>query len=421
MATIYAASWLVQSTALPPLAGGAILVRDGIIAACGRADELKKTYQATVIEYPGFTIMPGFVNAHTHLELTHFPAWRLRSGMQYNPRRFVDWLLQMIKIKRGVKDEEIPSSVREGIRMCLESGTTAVGEIVTNPVSAASHRSSPLAGRLFFELLGHDPRRFGSMLDSALTACRASSASRLTPGLSPHAPYTIGEQHLATIRSAAADNNLPLAIHISESAAETDFIFNTSGPLAEEFYPFVGWQQHLPAPHRCSPTALLDRSGLLTTGTLAVHCVHLTLADAEILKSRGVTVALCPRSNEMLDVGRAPVALLRKLGIPLALGTDSLASNNSLSMWDEMRFALDTFRKELSPADLFTMATATGARALGIALTHGSLETGKQADFQIVACPGRLTNGEKLLEGLLNEGNPDDVFVLGERFGASTS
>lgn len=418
MATIYAASWLMSSASAPPLNGGAILVRDGIIAACGTISELKKSSDATVVEYPGCAILPGFVNSHTHLELTHFPAWRLRSGVDYHPRRFVDWLLQLIKIKRGVKATEIPASVREGVRMCLESGTTAVGEIVTDHGQTHLYHSSPLAGRLFFEVLGHDSQRFCSMLDSALTACQSPSAGRLAAGLSPHAPYTIGEGNLPAIRSAAEANSLPLAIHISESAAETDFIFNTSGPLAEEFYPFVGWQQHLTPPRRCSPTELLDRFGLLTAGALAVHCVQLTLADAEILSRRGVTVALCPRSNERLDVGRAPVALLRKLGIPLALGTDSLASNDSLSMWDEMRFALDIFKKELSPADLFSMATAGGARALGIAGTHGSLEPGKQADFQLVACPQGIKNSGKVLEDLLGEGRVQDVFVKGERYGA---
>lgn len=302
--------------------------------------------------------------------------------------------------------------------MCLESGTTAVGEIITDPAQAHVYRSSPLSGRLFFELLGHDQLRFGRMLDSALAECQAPPAGRLKSGLSPHSSYTIGEQHLSAIRLTAETNCLPLAIHISESAAETDFIFNTTGPLAEEFYPFVGWQQYLNPPRRCSSTAMFERYGLLTPTTLAVHCVHLSLADAEILKQRGVTIALCPRSNETLDVGRAPISLLRRLGIPLALGTDSLASNDSLSMWDEMRFALDAFKKELSPADLFSMATAAGARALGIVATHGSLEPGKQADFQLVACPKAGNNGDKLLESLLGEGRVQDVFVKGERYGA---
>ncbi len=209
-------------------------------------------------------------------------------------------------------------------------------------------------------------------------------------------------------------HNLPLAIHISESAAESDFIFDSSGPLATDFYPFVGWERYLTPPRRCSSTELLDRHGLLTPATLAVHCVHLNLADAKTLKERGVSIALCPRSNERLDVGRAPVALFKKLGIPLALGTDSLASNDSLSLWDEMRFALDAFPHDLSPADIFRMVTIGGAAALGISAACGSLEVGKRADFQVV---GNVVGTEDgLLERLVQAGSLQEVYAGGECF-----
>ncbi len=412
---IHAAAWLISPQA-PPLAGGALALSDGIIIAAGSRDELIRSHQAPVIDHPGCAILPGFVNAHTHLELTHFPAWRLRTNVDYHPRRFVDWLIQLIKIRRGIPAGEIPASVSEGIRMCLESGTTSIGEIVTDPALAPLYRGSPLSGRLFFEVIGQDQHRFETMLKAALAACPADSDSRFVSGLSPHSPYTIAETHLPRISAASASRALPLAIHLSESAAETDFIFNTSGPLADEFYPFVDWRQYLTAPRHCSSSELLDRAGLLTASTLAVHGVHLTLADADALKRRGVTVALCPRSNERLDVGRAPVALLRKLGIPLALGTDSLASNDSLSLWDELRFALAAFPHELSPADVLTMATIGGAAALGIARSHGSLEPCKFANFQVVACPKEVASSEKVLEQIVFEGVVQDVFVMGERY-----
>lgn len=391
---------------------------DGVIVAAGTRDELVRSHAGRVVDHPGCAILPGFVNAHTHLELTHFPAWRLRTNVNYHPRRFVDWIIQLIKIRRGIGAEEIPSSVTEGIRMCLESGTTAVGEIVNNPSHASLYHASPLSGRLFFEVIGQDPLRFNGMLDAALEACLPGTDSRFLPGLSPHTPYTIAEDFLPQIRKAAEAKAVPLAIHISESSAETDFIFSSSGPFAEELYPFLGWKEHLTPPRRCSSTELLDRAGLLSPSTLAVHCVHLTLNDAEILKKRGVNVVLCPRSNERLDVGRAPLALLRKLGIPLALGTDSLASNDTLSLWDEMRFALNSFPQELSPADVLHMATIGGAGALGIAATHGSLEPGKRANFQVVS----LAEGPSdVMERLLYHGTLEDVYVAGERYAAASS
>jgi len=298
--------------------------------------------------------------------------------------------------------------------MCLESGSTAIGEILTNPVLTPLYKESVLAGRLYFEVVGQGRTRFENKFEGAVSAATSHATGPMTTGLSPHTPYTIGERHLPRIREAVVSHRLPLAIHISESTAETDFIFDSSGPLATDFYPFVEWERYLTPPRRCSSTELMDRNGLLTSATLAVHCVHLNLADARIMKERGVSIALCPRSNERLDVGRAPVALFKKLGIPLVLGTDSLASNDSLSLWDEMRYALDAFPRDLEPEDLFRMVTIGGASALGISTICGSLEVGKRADFQVV---GNIGDGEgELLERLVLAGCVQEVYAGGERF-----
>jgi cytosine/adenosine deaminase-related metal-dependent hydrolase len=410
VSTIHTAAWLINPGA-PPLAGGAILIRGGLIAAAGTLAELKSHYSATVVEHHDCVIVPGFVNAHTHLELTHFPSWRLRTHVDYNPRRFSDWIIQLIKICRGLHTEDFRASLVEGVRKCVESGTTAVGDIITRFDLLPYYDVPPLGGRLFFEVLGHDPDRFRDRLQLALAAADSMSGEHLFPALSPHTSYTTGEANLPVIRDAALSRSLPLAVHVSESQAESEFIFDSSGPLADDLYPFVGWQQYLVSPRHCSSTELLDRNGLLTPATLAVHCVHVNLADAQILKQRGVTVCLCPRSNERLDVGRAPLALFRKLGIPLALGTDSLASNDSLSLWEEMRFALDQFSAELAPEEVFQMGTSGGAAALGLSDRFGSLEAGKRADFQIIGHAGTDQNG--LLERVIGQGRLMDVCIGG--------
>jgi aminodeoxyfutalosine deaminase len=408
--TIHTAAWLINPD-VPPVAGGAILVRDGLVAATGTLAELKSRCPAAVTDHHDCAILPGFVNAHTHLELTHFPSWRLRTHVDYNPRRFSDWIIQLIKITRGLHDEDFRTSLVEGMRKCVESGTTAVGDIITRYDLLTSYDVPPIRGRVFFEALGHDPARFRERLEQALTAADSMREGHLTPGLSPHATYSIGEANLHAIRDAAVSRGLPLAVHISESQAEGDFIFDSSGPLAGELYPFAGWEQYLVPPRHCSSTELLDRHGLLSPSTLAVHCVHINLADAQILKQRGVTVCLCPRSNDLLDVGHAPLALFRKLDIPLALGTDSLASNDSLSLWDEMRFALDLFPEELSPADVFRMATSGGAAALGLSASLGTLEVGKRADFQVISHCGSDEKG--LLERVIGQGKIADVYLSG--------
>lgn len=411
---IYAASWLISPHA-PAVAGGGILVRDGLIVATGTLDELKRGHSAPVADHPGCAIIPGFVNAHTHLELTHFPSWKIRTNVDYHPRRFVDWIIQLVKIKRGLSAEDYCHSVNEGIRMCLESGTTAIGEILTDAGLASFYRSSLLAGRLYFELLGHEPARFLALLEQTLEASENEPPGSVLSGLSPHSVYTLGEDNLPPIREAALQRTLPLSIHLSESAAETDFVFDSSGQLAEALYPFVGWERYLTPPRKCSSTEVLDRAGLLTTSTLAVHCVHVSRSDAEIIRRRGVSVALCPRSNERLDVGRAPVALFKKLGIPLALGTDSLASNDSLSLWEEMRFALKNFPADLAPRDVFRMVTCDGAAAIGIDALRGSLEPGKRADFQIIGNLDSVTDAA-LLESVIHQGELREVYASGERY-----
>lgn len=411
--TIYSASWLINPDA-SPVAGGALLVHDGIVTETGTLGELRSKHSAPVIDYPGCALIPGFVNAHSHLELTHFPSWRLRSTVDYNPRRFTDWIIQLIKITRGLTPEEYPPSILEGVRMCLESGTTAIGEIVINPALAGVYYGSPLAGRLYFELLGQDPGHFKGKLAAAAAAAHQDEVHSLLTGLAPHSPYTIAPELMASIRDASASPPLPLSIHVSESRSEAEFLFDGSGELSSSFYPFVGWERFLGRPARCSSTELLDRHGLLTPTTLAVHCVHVSVADARIIKSRGVHIALCPRSNDLLNVGRAPVSLFKKLGIPLSLGTDSLASNNSLSLWDELRFALETFPDDLSEPELFRMVTAGGAAALGISSTCGSLEAGKRADFQVIGnCGG---DEGVVMERVMREGILQEVFAGGVRY-----
>ena len=408
--TIHAASWLINPDS-PPVAGGALLVRDGIIIATGTRDELKRQHTAHVVEHPGCAILPGFVNAHTHLELTHFPSWRIRSHLDYNPRTFTDWIIQLVKITRCLHADDFSASRREGMRISVEAGTTAVGDIVTRYDFVPLAGAPPLGGRFFLELIGHEPDRFSHRLEQAFAAAERFEAAQLAPGLSPHAPYTLSEETMTLARDAASSHSLPLAVHISESQEETDFIHDTGGSLAEVFYPFVDWEQFLMPPRNCSSTTLLDRHGMLTPSTLAVHCVQVTPADARIIKERGASICLCPRSNDRLDVGSAPVALFNKLEIPLALGTDSLASNDSLSLWDEMRFALEMFAKELSPTDVFRMATTGGAAALGLADSIGSLEPGKRADFQIVRNIG--IGGDHLLERVIGQGQISGVCING--------
>jgi len=394
--TIHSASWL-YNPGQPPIPGGALAVHDGRILEIGTASELKRLYtNTTVAEHPGCVILPGFVNAHTHLELTHYPAWRLRGGLDYHPRTFADWIVQMVKVRRGVAAEEALASLKAGIETSLWAGTTCVGDIVTGPELLQAYRGVPGSGRLYLELIGQDTLLLSRRLQKALDALKTIEKPHY-PALSPHASYTLNAAVLPAIAEAARQGEYPLSLHLAESEAEDQLLFDSSGPLAELLYPLVGWSDFLPPPRRTTPTRFFDAAGLLGPSTLAVHCVHLPPADAALLKERGVSICLCPRSNERLAVGRAPVHLFKKLGIPLCLGTDSLASNDSLSLWDEIRFALNCYNGELAPDELLLLATAGGAAGIGLTDKAGLLKAGRMADFQVVELAGACT-AEHLLE-----------------------
>lgn len=400
----------------PPLEGGAIAVSDdGRIAAVGPVADLQDRFTAPLTEFSGGVIMPGFVNAHTHLELTHFPSWRLRKGIDYSPRTYSDWAVQLIKIKRSLTSDELQHSVREGIRISLESGTTTVGEILSDSTLADIYRQSPLFGRMYFEAIGQDPAHC-SELQARIEKRLTDPEQDFAHGISPHTPFTLSEEFLKKLAVTATHHKVPTAIHVAEPPEEVDFMYDTTGRIAETLYPYIRWEQYLPPPRRLSPVAYLDRAGALGPKTACIHCVHVTPADAETLRARGASIILCPRSNDMLAVGRAPVFLYKKLGIPLALGTDSLASNDSISLWDEIRYLMNEFPGVFSAEEAIEMATAGGAKVLQLGDQVGTLAPGKRADFQVVEAVSGINTAD-LASRLINHARIIDVFVKGKSLG----
>lgn len=411
---IYAASYVLPVSS-PPIAGGAIAVENGLITAVGSLAELRAASGAPVTDLPGCAVIPGLVNAHTHLELTHFPAWKLRKGLDYLPKTYVEWIQQVVKIKRALRPEELELSVREGLRLSIESGTTALGEILTDFSLASLYGSSPLIGRLFFEVLGHDPVQCFALLERLETTLRDTRLGGFQRGISPHTPYTVSAYLFEKVQELSRRLGIPKAVHLSETAEEVSFMHDTTGAIAKVLFPLVHWEAYLPHPMRTTSTGFLDELGVLDRSMLAVHAVHVTPDDVAILKERGVSVVLCPRSNDRLFVGCAPHHLLKSAGIPLALGTDSLASNDSLSLWDEIRFLQQVAPEAFSADELLAMATLGGARALGIEASTGSLEVGKRADFLVLSgCVSRA--GKFTCQSLLEKGRLEQVYIAGESY-----
>jgi aminodeoxyfutalosine deaminase len=381
---LYQAKQLVSGAA-PPIEGGALVVQDGFILATGTSAALKSGYpQAEQVDFGDSLIVPLLVNAHTHLELTDFPLWAAAAGRSDEPSSFVDWILNLIKIKIKLDKKLYHKSVANGLEQSLRTGTGAVGDILAHHSARDAYLGSPLEGVLYLETLGQKAEVIARVRTELFDALDDHEVGSVDLGMSPHSPYTISASYLRQIYDRCRTDQLRCTTHIAESPEEVDFLKNGRGEIASLFYPFVGWESHIPRTSGLSPVEYLQQQGGLFPQNLLVHGVQLTESEIEILAAEKMHLALCPRSNARLKVGKAPAAALLKVGVNLCLGTDSLASCDSLSIWDEMAFAHQWFAGELDAPTLFHMATLGGAQALGRDHCLGSLEKGKKAGFQVL-------------------------------------
>ncbi len=373
-----------------------MLVEADRVNLVGTYNELAAAHpEAVVVDFGESILLPPMVNAHTHLELSHFADWAAAAKPKTlqapkTPQapdvsqKFVDWILWLVRVRRNIGEVELQASLADGLRKSLSAGTGAVGDIFTTLSAVNAYQSSPLRGRIFAEVLGQDPSVVGDRLAAIGALCLHPPGADLNWGLSPHAPYTLSPATMNQVFAFADLKSLQCSIHLAESKAETDFMQNGTGMIADKLFAAARWKLSANAAPGCSPVSALCRQGRLRPGDLAVHGVQVDAADIEQLKQTGCSVVLCPRSNATLDVGKAPVATYLNAGVPLALGTDSLASSSSLSVWDEMAFAMDWFAGEAEPCDWLEMATLGGAKALGIHDRMGQLATGYEASFQVV-------------------------------------
>lgn len=395
--------------ASPPVEDGALLTDGERIVAAGTFTALRHA-SAEVVDFGDAILLPPLVNAHTHLELTHFPRWAEEAGEGSEPRSFVDWILRVIRVKRRLDPAVLLPSIAAGIAESLRSGTGAVGDILSWLPGSEIHRSSPLRGRLFLELLGRAPDAL-HRLEGLAAAVAKGRIGELEPGVAPHSLYNLSADALEATYREALRHRWPITTHLAESSAETDFLAESRGEIAEKLFPAVGWGERVPTPSHRSPVEFLADRGGLFPGHLLAHGVHVGEDDVKHLAGTDAVVVLCPRSNDRLGVGKAPVALYLRAGVPLALGTDSRASCDSLSLWDEVAFARTAFAGEIDPARLLSIATRGGARALGLEGQMGVFAPGWGAHFQLLA-PPVLPPAAELAEFLCAPGRTAEVASL---------
>lgn len=334
--------------------------RDGAIVAVRKA---RGTARAAVLDA---CVWPGLVDAHLHAGI---PA------LATAERRFVPWLGAVMKARADAPHAEA-AAARAAIADLTASGVTAIGDIDSTGRTAAPLARAPLRGRSYRELTGFhlDASAARALVRERLADARAHP--RLLPGLSPHAPYSASPALIAAAAAAARH----LAIHCAEAPEEQQFLRTGRGPFRD----LLERLGRLPAGFRApgvGAVAWLDRLGALRPTTQLVHCQELERGDLARIAAAGASIAVCPNTIAWFRREAPPVPRWLAAGVPVALGTDSRASNPQLSMLEELKRATALW-PSLAPAALLAMATRHGARSLGLR-GCGALRRGARADFAV--------------------------------------
>ena len=362
----------------PPIADGVVTTAAGRIVAVGR-----EAAGCTPRDLGNVALLPGLVNAHTHLEFSdvHRPLGRPRMA-------FPDWIREVVAFRRA-RGEQGASPVLKGLQESLAAGTTSLGEIARPGWSAGAMTSSRLVPTVFLEAIG----LARNLLEPKLNDAREHldygvAAGGWRPGLSPHAPYTVHPDLFASLVTLAAANKAPVAFHLAESPEELELLAGGGGPFRALLMELGAWDPTAIA----AGTRPLDYLRRLAAcdRALVIHGNYLDGEELDFVAAHAdrLSVIYCPRTHAYFGHARHPLPRLLAAGAHVALGTDSRASNPDLSILAEMRFVARHF-PEIPPAGVLELGTVAGARALGLEADVGSLAAGKVANLAIVALPER--------------------------------
>jgi cytosine/adenosine deaminase-related metal-dependent hydrolase len=362
------ARWVVPVEG-PPLQQGIITIDSGRIVRIDHQRQRKPDH-----DLGNAAILPGLVNAHTHLDLTGLRGRGLPTGS------FTDWLRAVIGHRRSLSATQAVADVRAGLAEALSFGTTLLGDISGQGLSWPILAEAPLRSVVFYELLGLPRTRAQQAWAAAcqwLREHRANTSCR--PGLSPHAPYSVRGSLFRAAANLARTHLLPLAIHLAETTAEVELLQHHRG-LFREFLSELGvWDE---AGLVNGPKEVLR----LNQGLAHALFVHGNYLDAAVPIPADSTIVYCPRTHAVFGHEPHPFRSFLAAGARVALGTDSLASNPDLDVLAEVRF-LHNRVPDLAGDVLLRMATLNGAEALGWQAETGSLTPGKSADLVALALP----------------------------------
>lgn len=313
-----------------------------------------------------FVLLPGFVNAHCHLELTGIGPIQSKEG-------FADWIRAIIGTKEAFPAEQLPASFEEGIRRLLKSGVTAIGDHISwnSPVDALLN--SKLKGRIFGEVLGVSPA-FSQKTYAALRALKekAAASKRFTFNHSPHSVHAVS---IEALKELFQTEPAPLSCHLAESADEREFFESRSGAL----FDLISERYAAAGTDATSGIETLSRLGLPLEKLLVIHGNYLTESEIQTIVRHQISIVHCPGSHQYFGHQAFPLKALLDRGIPVALGTDSITSNTDLDFLMELRLVRQK-HPEVGDLEILKMATIHGARALQMK-SIGEIAPKKTADI----------------------------------------
>jgi cytosine/adenosine deaminase-related metal-dependent hydrolase len=390
-----------------PIEDGFVLIQGARILQVGKRADLYFSPSLRMLDLGDTVLLPGLINAHCHLDFTAF-----KGNVKYQGG-FREWLRQMAVKSQSTTTSEFRKSIQKGIKESLTFGTTTLCDVASSWESYPLLLKSALRSVVFFEMIDMAQpstelywKNFQQRLKSLLLHHPPSETCGW--GLSPHTPFTVSKELLQSTKVfLRGHRNLLTTVHVAESEEETRYFKNGSGPVADRIKIL---NPHWTIPRATTPVQYLSQNGWMPPLNLGVHLNEVNDKDLALLVKNRIAVVHCPGSHSYFGHKTFRYAKMRKMRIPVCLGTDSLASNQSLSLFREMRL-FQTKYPGISSAEILSLVTVKPAQALGRGGELGRIKPGYLADLIGIEAPKR--HDQNLYDYLVNYRKPVSFSMVG--------